>query len=50
MIDRELDNALAANRTYGDLERQHAIFTRLRREDPLHWCEPEGYRLSLIHI
>ena len=44
MIDRELDNALAANRTYGDLERQHAIFTRLRREDPLHWCEPEGYR------
>lgn len=44
MIDRDLDNALASNRTYGDLEAQHALFTRLRREDPLHWCEPEGYR------
>lgn len=44
MIDRDLDNALASNRTYGNLDRQHAVFTRLRQEDPLHWCEPEGYR------
>lgn len=44
MIDRDLDDALAANRSYGNLDSQHAIFTRLRREDPLHWCEPQGYR------
>lgn len=44
MIDRELDNALASNRTYGNPDAQHALFTRLRREDPLHWCEPDGYR------
>lgn len=44
MIDRELDRQLASNRTYGQLDTQHAVFTRLRREDPLHWCEPEGFR------
>jgi cytochrome P450 len=44
MIDRDLDNMLAANRSYANLETQHAIFTRLRHEDPLHWCEPDGYR------
>lgn len=44
MIDRDLDDALAANRSYGNLDSQHAIFTRLRHEDPLHWCEPQGYR------
>lgn len=44
MIDRALDNALAANKTYGRLDTQHAVFTRLRAQDPLHWCEPEGFR------
>lgn len=44
MIDRELDNRLASNKTYGDPAAQHAVFTRLRAEDPLHWCEPDGYR------
>jgi cytochrome P450 len=40
----ELDNALASGKTYGDLATQHALFSRLRAEDPVHWCEPEGYR------
>lgn len=44
MIDRELDNALASNRTYGNLDVQHALFTRLRSEDPVHWTEPDGFR------
>ena len=44
MNDRDLDNAIAANRTYGDLGTQHALFTRLRLEDPVHWTEPEGFR------
>ncbi len=44
MQDLALDNALAANKTYGHLDTQHAVFTRLRAEDPVHWCEPEGFR------
>jgi cytochrome P450 len=44
MIDHDLDNALASNKTYGDLATQHALFTRLRHEDPVHWCEPAGFR------
>ncbi len=44
MIDPTLDNAIAAHKTYGDLARQHAVFTRLRQEDPVHWTEPEGFR------
>lgn len=40
----ELDDALASGKTYGDLATQHALFARLRAEDPVHWCEPEGYR------
>lgn len=43
-IDRLLDEAIANPKTYGNLDEQHAIFTRLRAEDPVHWCEPEGYR------
>ena len=44
MIDQALDDAIASNRTYGDLDVQHAIFTRLRREDPVHWTTPAGFR------
>jgi cytochrome P450 len=42
--DQALDNALASNKTYGDLDAQHALFTRLRAEDPVHWTTPEGFR------
>lgn len=44
MQDRELDNAIASNKTYGDLDLQHALFARLRQEDPVHWTEPDGFR------
>ncbi|CAN5769430.1 cytochrome P450 [soil metagenome] len=44
MIDKSLDNAIANGANYGTLERQHAMFTRLRNEDPVHWTEPDGYR------
>ena len=42
MIDHDLDNAIASNRTYGDLVTQHALFTRLRQEDRWirDWSEP----------
>ncbi len=40
----DLDDALASGKTYADLATQHALFSRLRDEDPVHWCEPAGYR------
>src|SRR3954449_3832513 len=43
-LDRSIDDAIADPKTYGNLDEQHAVFTRLRAEDPVHWCEPEGYR------
>lgn len=44
MQDQSLDDAIASNKTYGNLDVQHALFRRLREEDPVHWTEPEGYR------
>ena len=44
MNDSAIDNAIADGKTYGDLETQHALFSRLRAEDPVHWTQPEGYR------
>jgi cytochrome P450 len=31
-------------RRYGERGYPHPEWTRLRREDPLHWCEQEGYK------
>ncbi len=39
-----LDNALVSNVTYGDDKEIHALLTDLRKNDPVHWTEPEGYR------
>src|SRR5215471_11750119 len=44
MLDMALDNALADHKTYGNVEIQHRLFARLRREDPIHWTESAGYR------
>jgi len=44
MLDIALDNAIADHRTYGSVEAQHRLFGRLRREDPVHWTQPVGYR------
>lgn len=40
----EIDNLIADHRLYGDPAAQHRLFATLRREDPVHWTEPEGYR------
>ena len=40
----ELDNAIADPRTYGDEARTHELLSCLRKDDPLHWTEPEGFR------
>jgi cytochrome P450 len=44
MQDSSVDDAIASHKTYGNLEQQHALFSMLRREDPVHWTEPDGYR------
>jgi cytochrome P450 len=34
---------LIAPERYGVGGQPHAVWTRLRHEDPVHWCEPEGF-------
>src|SRR6185437_1489668 len=38
------DNALVSNVTYGDDAEIHALLSDLRRNDPVHWTEPDGFR------
>src|ERR1700761_2245062 len=44
MLNSRVDDAIASHKTYGHIEQQHALFSMLRREDPVHWTEPSGYR------
>jgi hypothetical protein len=39
-----VDDAIASPATYGDEKGLHAILTQLRKEDPVHWTQPEGFR------
>jgi len=39
-----LDNALVSNVTYGDDLEIHRLLTELRRNDPVHWTAPDGFR------
>ncbi|MBS0473059.1 MAG: cytochrome P450 [Proteobacteria bacterium] len=39
-----LDDLLVANTTYGDETQIHGLLTDLRKNDPVHWTAPEGYR------
>lgn len=44
MQDASWDDAIVDHKTYGDIDRQHDLFTALRSEDPVHWTEPSGFR------
>jgi cytochrome P450 len=44
VLDIALDNAIADHKTYGNVDLQHRLFAGLRRDDPIHWTEPAGYR------
>ena len=44
MNDKSIDNALASGKTYGDFVTAHELYARLRRDDPVHWTEPDGFR------
>jgi cytochrome P450 len=39
-----LDNALSSPLTYGDEANIHGLLTDLRRNDPVHWTAPFGFR------
>jgi cytochrome P450 len=39
-----IDNLIADHRVYGNPATQHEVFATLRRDDPVHWTEPAGYR------
>ncbi|MET0985142.1 MAG: cytochrome P450 [Steroidobacteraceae bacterium] len=40
----DIGAALGNPRTYADRQGYHAILAQLRREDPLYWAHPEGFR------
>jgi cytochrome P450 len=40
----ELDNQLVNIATYGDEAKIHGLLTGLRKDDPVHWTAPEGFR------
>ncbi len=40
----ELDNALVSNAVYGDEKKIHGLLADLRKNDPVHWTEPDGFR------
>lgn len=44
MKDRDLDNAIADPKTFATENGYHEIFNHLRKEDPVHWTEPDGFR------
>src|SRR3984885_4006980 len=39
-----LDDALVSNVTYGDDTQSQALLAGLRKDDPVHWTAPEGFR------
>ena len=39
-----LDNALVSNVTYGDDIQIHGLLAGLRKDDPVHWTAPDGFR------
>jgi cytochrome P450 len=44
MADKPFDDAIASGKVYSNLEEKYKLFAQLRRDDPVHWTEPEGYR------
>jgi cytochrome P450 len=44
MDDKAISQAVANPRTYVDQRACDALFTGLRRDSPVHWTQPDGYR------
>src|SRR5262245_33525935 len=44
MTNQALDHAIASPKTYASPDAYHRLFAELRREDRVHWTEPEGFR------
>ncbi|MEJ1968100.1 MAG: cytochrome P450 [Rhizomicrobium sp.] len=39
-----LDNALVSSAVYGDDDEIHGLLAGLRKDDPVHWTAPDGFR------
>jgi cytochrome P450 len=39
----DIDDEIASHQLYADPRRMHAVFDRLRREDPVHWTQAPGH-------
>ena len=44
MQSADWDQAIVDHKAYGVFDKQHALFSTLRSEDPVHWTEPSGFR------
>lgn len=44
LANGEIDEIITDPATYADEKAYHDAFSHLRREDPVHWCEPRDYR------
>lgn len=44
MTSSEIDNTFTDPATYGSPQKYYDLMAKLRREDPVHWTEPDGYR------
>lgn len=44
MFGQAEDDALVDPASYAGEDRIHALYARLRAEDPVHWTEPQGFR------
>ena len=44
MTKQALDRAIVSPKTYASPDAYHGLFTQLRRDDPVHWTEAEGFR------
>ncbi|MEQ9597171.1 cytochrome P450 [Parvibaculum sp.] len=44
MTDKSIDNAIVDPKVYASVDGFHELFAKLRKEEPVRWTEPDGYR------
>ncbi len=44
MTDKSIDNAIVDPKVYASVDGFYELFAKLRKEEPVRWTEPDGYR------